>query len=304
MRIGINMPLKGADGAPLDARGIAQRAQMVEAVGFDGIWMQDSMIPGTMRPDPLMWLLTACVSSTNLEVGTSIYIVPMHHPVELAQRFLTLQALTSGRFTAGVGAGSTKASHDSVGVNFEDRFRLLHSDMDTIRRLCDGETVGAANLDPWPSTKGGPRFVLGAWHSEVSLRRAANLYDGWMCSAARTNYETMAEGIERYRALGGKRAIVSTCPVDLLAPTERMRDDDSFHLRCSEDEAARRLQRLVDLGFDDVLLVKTDHLNRAKMFEVDLNEDELRRVRALLPRDTTRPWDADARVTVERSSDA
>jgi alkanesulfonate monooxygenase SsuD/methylene tetrahydromethanopterin reductase-like flavin-dependent oxidoreductase (luciferase family) len=284
------MPFKDGDDQPLDAAGVAARAAMVERAGLDGVWIQDSMIPGVMRPEPLLWLLPAAAATSNIEIGTSILIVPLRHPVDLAQRFLTLRALTNDRFTAGVGAGSSKPSHDSMGVDFHDRFRLLYEEMDTIRRLCDGETVGAANLDPWPSVKGGPRFVIGAWHSEASLRRAVTQYDGWMCSAGRTNLETMAEAIKRYRDLGGRRAMVSTCPVDLSAPTQRMGDDDPFNLMCDPAEAARRLERLAALGFDDVLLVKRDHTGRTKMFETDLDADEISQIRALLPRDETRPW--------------
>jgi alkanesulfonate monooxygenase SsuD/methylene tetrahydromethanopterin reductase-like flavin-dependent oxidoreductase (luciferase family) len=290
VRIGISMPFKDGDDQPLDAAGIAARAAMVERAGLDGVWIQDSMIPGVMRPEPLLWLLPAAAATTNIEIGTSIYIVPLRHPVDLAQRFLTLRALTNDRFTAGVGAGSSKPSHDTMGVDFHHRFRLLYEEMDVIRRLCDGETVGAANLDPWPKVKGGPRFVIGAWHSEASLRRAVSEYDGWMCSAGRTNLETMAEAINAYRALGGRRAMVSTCPVDLSAPTQRMGDDDPFNLMCDPAEAGRRLERLAALGFDDVLLVKRDHTGRTKMFETDLDADEIRQIRELLPRDETRPW--------------
>jgi alkanesulfonate monooxygenase SsuD/methylene tetrahydromethanopterin reductase-like flavin-dependent oxidoreductase (luciferase family) len=306
MRIGINMPLRGAGGTPLDARAIGERAQAVEAAGLEGIWLQDSMIPGVMRPDPLMWLLVASAATERVEIGTSIYIVPLRQPVDMAQRFMTLRALTDDRFTVGVGAGSTKASHDSAGVDFDSRFKLLYGHMDTIRRLCDGERVGAADLAPWPEVKGGPRFALGAWHSETSLRHAATEFDGWMCSAARTNYATMATAIERYRELGGRRAMVSTCPIDLTAPTERMNDDDSFHLRCAPDEAARRLQRLADLGFDDVLLVMADHTGNSKMFQVDYTLELLEQIRALAPRDESRPWDADAppRVRPERTAPA
>jgi Luciferase-like monooxygenase len=290
VRIGISMPFKDGDDRPLDAAGIAARAAMVEQAGLDGVWIQDSLIPGVMRPEPLLWLLPAAAATTSIEIGTSIFIVPLRHPVDLAQRFLTLRALTNDRFTAGVGAGSSKPSHDSVGVDFHQRFKLLYEEMDTIRRLCDGETVGAANLDPWPSVKGGPRFVIGAWHSEASLRRAVTEYDGWMCSAGRTNLETMAEAINRYRALGGKRAMVSTCPLDLSAPTKKMGDDDPFNLMCDPAEAGRRLERLAALGFDDVLLVKRDHTGQTKMFETDLDPEEIRQVRELLPRDETRPW--------------
>src|SRR5438477_7828447 len=92
MRLGIHMPLKDADtGKPLNARGVMARAKAIEAAGFDGIWIGDGL-GGIQRPDPLMWLLVAAAATERIEVGTSIYQVPLRHPVELAQRFLTLQA--------------------------------------------------------------------------------------------------------------------------------------------------------------------------------------------------------------------
>jgi luciferase-like monooxygenase len=117
MRIAINMPLQDSDGVPLDAKGIMRRARMVEDAGLDGIWMGDGISPNMTRPDALMWLLVACAATDRIEVGTSILQIPLRNPVELAQRFLTLQALTRGRFTVGVGAGSTKSNHDRVQHN-------------------------------------------------------------------------------------------------------------------------------------------------------------------------------------------
>jgi hypothetical protein len=76
-----------------------------------------------------------------------------------------------------------------------------------------------------------------------------------MASSGRTNLNTLAEGIQRYRAAGGKRAIATNISVDLSGPTEPCPDDGPFHLRCAPDEAARRLRRLRDLGFDDAVLV-------------------------------------------------
>src|SRR3984885_6169505 len=111
MRLALNMPLLDRSGAALDAAGIARRAQLMEREGFDGIWLGDSFSPGITRAAPLMWLLVAAAATTRIEVGTSILIVPLRDPVELAQRFLTLQQLTGGRFTAGGGSGSTRRKH-------------------------------------------------------------------------------------------------------------------------------------------------------------------------------------------------
>lgn len=303
MRMAINMPLLDTAGIPLDAAGIADRARAIEDAGFAGIWLGDSFTPGMTRPDPLMWLLTAATAAQRIEVGTSILIAPLRDPVELAQRFLTLQALTHGRFTAGVGAGSTRNNYEALGLDFESRFKRLDANLTTIRALCDGERVGNAFLNPWPSAAGGPRIVIGAWHSGIWLERAVTRYDGWMCSAGRTDFRTMKDAITRYRDLGGRRAIISSCMVDLSAPDAKLGDDESFHLRCGPEEAKERLGRVAELGFDDILLVKLDHrrsrLGHAdrdpartlSIYEADFRHGELEEIRSLLPVDPRGPWD-------------
>jgi alkanesulfonate monooxygenase SsuD/methylene tetrahydromethanopterin reductase-like flavin-dependent oxidoreductase (luciferase family) len=283
MRISINMPLLDGHGEPLDSAGIASRAQAVEAAGLEGIWIGDGFSPGMTRPDPLMWLLVAATGTRKIEVGTSILIVPLRHPVELAQRLLTLQALTRGRFTLGAGAGSTRSTYESFGLDFDRRFTVLERYLAEVKRLCAGEVVGTADLNPWPRVRGGPPILIGAWHSQVWLRRAVERYDGWMCSAGRTNLVTMREALKRYRDLGGGRALVSTCMIDLRAPTSRLSEDDPFHLRCSPEEAGERLQLLADLGFDDVLLVKADHTRRLSIYEADFTVEDLEEIRGLIP---------------------
>jgi alkanesulfonate monooxygenase SsuD/methylene tetrahydromethanopterin reductase-like flavin-dependent oxidoreductase (luciferase family) len=296
MRVALNMPLKDLAGAPLDAAGITERARAMEAAGFDGIWLGDSFTPGMTRPDPLMWLLVAAAATERIEVGTSILVVPLRHPVELAQRFLTLQALTRGRFTVGVGAGSTENNYQALGMDFEKRFAMLREDLTTIRRLCAGERVGDAFLNPWPEVVGGPEIVIGAWHSGIWLKRAIEDYDGWMCSAGRTNLKTMREAMHRYRDLGGRRAIVSSCMVDLSAPSTRLGDEEPFHLRCGPEEAAERLHRVAELGFDDILLVKADHTRKLSIYEADYQPGELAEIRALIAPDPGGPYRREARA--------
>jgi alkanesulfonate monooxygenase SsuD/methylene tetrahydromethanopterin reductase-like flavin-dependent oxidoreductase (luciferase family) len=126
----------------------------------------------------------------------------------------------------------------------------------TMRTLWSGEPVGAANLTPWPSTLGGPKLLIGSWGGKQWIPRAAKDFDGWIASAAKTSFATLAEGIQRYRAAGGTRAIVTNIAVDLSQPTAPLADDVPFHLRCGREAAAERLRRLADLGFDDAILVR------------------------------------------------
>jgi alkanesulfonate monooxygenase SsuD/methylene tetrahydromethanopterin reductase-like flavin-dependent oxidoreductase (luciferase family) len=254
------------------------RAQLIEEIGFDGIWFGDSISRTERpRPDPLMTLAVAAAATTYVELGTAILQVPLRHPVELAQRLLTLHALSAGRFSAGLGAGSTRADFDAVGVDYEARFRLLGETLETLRGLFDAKPVGAADLHTWPNTIGGPPILIGSWAGSRWLPRAAREFDGWIGSG-RTSFTLIAEGIRRYRDAGGKRAVLGTVSTDLRAPTTPLGDDEHFHLRCAPDEARARLQRIAELGYDDVLLTNLDHT------EAEFPEEHLVAMRALVPR--------------------
>jgi alkanesulfonate monooxygenase SsuD/methylene tetrahydromethanopterin reductase-like flavin-dependent oxidoreductase (luciferase family) len=256
-----------------------QRAALIERVGFDGIWVGDSV--GRARwpvPDTLVWLTAAAASTRQIELGTTILQVPLRHAVELAQRLLSMHALCGGRFSAGLGSGSTRADFDAVGVPYEDRFKILAASLPTIRSICRGEKVGEAYLPPWTDTGKGPPILIGSWHSGLWVRRAARDYDGWIASGFFTSFNQLKEGLRRYRDAGGTRALVSTIVVDLHKPSTPFDPDAHFSLECGPAEATARLQRLAEIGYDDALLTKANHT------EADLPEAELAAIRALVPR--------------------
>jgi len=144
----------------------------------------------------------------------------------------------------------------------------------TIKRLCAGEQVGAARFQPWANTLPGPPICIGAWASGPWVRRAAQDYSGWMASG-HTTWREIAEGIKIFRDCGGQRALLVSVTVDLHAT--RASDGERFSLTCDPTEAAERLQRVAELGYDDISLVRLGHT------EADLTEDDLWQIRALLP---------------------
>jgi alkanesulfonate monooxygenase SsuD/methylene tetrahydromethanopterin reductase-like flavin-dependent oxidoreductase (luciferase family) len=151
--------------------------------------------------------------------------VPLRNPVELAHRILTAHLISGGRLLLGVGAGSTRADFDALGLDFTERLQAFEDALPVMRRLWRGEKVGAANLTPWPTALGGPAVLIGSWGGKRWIPRAAQEFDGWIASAGRTNLNTLTEGIQRYRAAGGKRAIATNISVDLTGPTEPCPDD-------------------------------------------------------------------------------
>ena len=276
MRLGINLPSRRADGSPLPLADVLEHARKIEDAGFDGIWIGDTVYRGHhVSPDPLLLLLAAATATKRIELGIAVLQLPLREPFELAQRLITMNALTGGRFTLGVGAGSTKADFDAVGVDYAGRFKLLSKYLPILRRLLNGEQVGTASLKPWAVPQGGPRLLIGSWSSGPWVVRAAREYDGWLASGRYTRgMAGLVEGIKRFRDAGGKRALVANVHTDLSVPTTPLAADGSFNLLCTPTEAAARLARLGELGYDDVLLMKA----------VDQTEQDLRQMRALLPR--------------------
>src|SRR5262245_11157181 len=255
VRLGLALPNAMRDGAPLTGPALIAGARAVERAGFDSLWCFDSIGRGFMIPDPLIAVSVAATATERLELGTGILQVPLRRPVELAHRILTAHLICGDRLLLGVGAGSTKADFDAVGVDFETRMRQFEDALALMRRLWQGEKSGPAQLHPWPATLGGPKLFIGSWAGSRWIPRAAKEFDGWIGSGARSSVAALREGIKRFREAGGRRAIATNIPVDLEAPTAPLPDDGQFHLRCDAKTAAERLRMLADLGFDDAVLV-------------------------------------------------
>ncbi|HET9690779.1 MAG TPA: LLM class flavin-dependent oxidoreductase [Acidimicrobiales bacterium] len=273
MRLGITLPIADPDGGPLRPTGIAEGARRLVGHGFESLWAFDAISRGFILPDPLIAVSIAATVTDAVEVGTCILQVPLRRPVELAHRVATAHLVAGDRLLLGVGAGSTEADFRAVGVDYGTRFQALADGLRTMRDLWGGAQVGDARLSPWPATVGGPKILIGSWAGGVWIKRAAREYDGWIASAAKTSFTRLAEGISRFRELGGRRAVVTNIEVDLSAPAGPYDDDGPFHLRCPADEASERLGRLAGLGFDDAVL-----------FAVDQREPTLRALRELTTR--------------------
>lgn len=257
MRLGVSLSTR--DGDTVAGAGYLQAMRDVEAVGLDGIWFFDAIGRGALSPDPLAAASAAGAVTERVEIGTCIVQAPLRHPVELAHRALTAHMLCQGRFRFGLGAGSTEGDFKALDRDFDSRFKRLGEALDVMPRLWRGETVDNVNLTPWASAKGGPPILIGSWAGSRWIPIAARRHDGWIGSAMYTDFAALRDGVARFKDLGGKRAVVTNIQVDFGAPSAALADHDRFDLRCGHEEAAARLRRLADLGFDDAILVVGDH---------------------------------------------
>jgi probable F420-dependent oxidoreductase len=117
-----------------------------------------------------------------------VYVLPYRHPLMAAKSFLTLDELSGGRAILGVGAGHVQGEFELLGVDFDERGRLLDDSIDVVRAAFTDEYpaidtpsyhVADAGLRPRGGQVGGPPIWVGG-SSQPALRRAADKGDGWL----------------------------------------------------------------------------------------------------------------------------
>ena len=137
MKIGIALPQLGPQATPENLSRAARRA---EELGYDSAWVlerllvpvnprepypasPDGKLPETYRTvlDPLETLTFAAAHTSRLRLGTSVLVLPYHTPVELARRIATLDVLSRGRVSVGVGAGWSRDEFEASGTPFARR---------------------------------------------------------------------------------------------------------------------------------------------------------------------------------------
>jgi alkanesulfonate monooxygenase SsuD/methylene tetrahydromethanopterin reductase-like flavin-dependent oxidoreductase (luciferase family) len=236
---------------------MADYARRIEAAGFPGIWVGDSLGRGRPTLDPLMELTVFASVTTRVELGISVLQLPLRHPIELAHRVQSIQALSANRLRLGVGSGSTRADFELLGYDFDRRFGSMKRSLETMRRAWRGEAINAGGtLTVWPGCEGGPPILMGAWRSPRWITFAAQECQGWTPSGRYSSWDDLEHGMRIYREAGGTNAVLANVAVDLAGrPESAALAEITTSLVCPPDEARRRIKRLEQLGFDEVLLV-------------------------------------------------
>jgi probable F420-dependent oxidoreductase len=181
VHLGVILPNFGADSTPDSIRRVAEAA---EELGFDSVWATEHIIVGPQAVDPYGRLYTPLVTlawiagfTSRVGLGTSIILVPLHHPIHLAKEVATLQELSGGRVTLGVGMGWHRDEFELMGVEFEGRGRRGDEAIRVVRALWRGEPPSPdATFAPLPSPQ--PEIWVGG-SSARAIRRARELGDAW-----------------------------------------------------------------------------------------------------------------------------
>ncbi len=232
---------------------VADYARRIEAAGFPGIWVGDSLGRGRPTLDPLVELAVLSAVTSKVELGIGVLQLPLRHPIELAHRVQSVQALSGNRLVLGVGSGSTKDDFDLLGYDYDKRFAMLRSHLRSMQATWRGESA----LSTWPGCAGGPPILIGAWRSHRWITLAAKEYQGWTPSGRYSSWEDLEAGMRVFREAGGTNAVLANCAVDLgnRPGSAELAKVAEPALIGTLDEVRAKLRRMQQIGFDEVLLV-------------------------------------------------
>jgi probable F420-dependent oxidoreductase len=248
--------------------GIEAAAEVAERLGWSTVWTTDHILVGHDAArdygriyEAIMTLAWVGARHARIRLGTSVIVVPHRNAVILAKELATLDSLSGGRVSAGVGIGWNRTEFANLGVaeRFHQRGAYLDETIRLWRHLWSGATeqfVGRFHsiddfvFGPLPAQANLPIIVGG--RAEPALLRAGRLGDGYQTSS--TGPAKYAERLPVIRAA----AEAAGRPMPSLSARVRVRfdasDDGSYAMRGSPDEVAAEVRAFAALGVTHLAL--------------------------------------------------
>jgi luciferase family oxidoreductase group 1 len=168
-----------------------EHAQTAEALGFHNIWLAEhhfSTYGYVGRPVQLATYLAA--RTTRIRVGTAVIVVPLHHPLMVAEEIATLDVLAGGRVDIGLGRGYQYYEFERFGLELDSARTRWDESIDVIVRALSGEPftysgrlydIPETSIFPTPVQRPHPPFWITAQSPEsveATVRRGFNLLTG------------------------------------------------------------------------------------------------------------------------------
>ena len=190
---------------------VVQVARKCEEIGLHSMWALDRVVYDNLEP---LTLLTAAAAVTSkIRLGTSVLLAALRPPANLAKIVATLDFISNGRVTLGVGFGSRENDFTSIGVPFEHRGSRAEEQIALMKRLWTGEKVTHqgkyfslenVTVGPRPVQKPHPPIWTGGG-AESALKRAGRIADGFICgSSSIPEFRSLWEKISGYAKAAGR----------------------------------------------------------------------------------------------------
>jgi alkanesulfonate monooxygenase SsuD/methylene tetrahydromethanopterin reductase-like flavin-dependent oxidoreductase (luciferase family) len=105
---------------------ILEQVELLEKVGFDSVWFSEHHCAGYSFGNPCVIAASAAARTRKIRVGTGVSLLPLHHPIMLAEQYGLLDVLSSGRLEFGIGRGYLMHEYDWLKIprsESHDRYR-------------------------------------------------------------------------------------------------------------------------------------------------------------------------------------
>lgn len=186
---GIELPQVFFDG-PADMEHIRKFAMRAETLGYDSLWLQERIIGDFNILEPVTLLSYVAAITAKLRLGTSVMLLPLRNPIQLAKAYSTLDVMSCGRAVMGVGLGGGHlGSHEDVfGYTRAGRVTRFSEAVQIMKQLWTEPKASFEgrywhfkdiSMEPKPVQKPHLPIIFGG-HHENALRRAVKYANGWM----------------------------------------------------------------------------------------------------------------------------
>jgi probable F420-dependent oxidoreductase len=203
--VGLFAPLIGPDVGP---ELVAELGRLAEERGYASVWLGEHVVlvddysstypytPDGKMPavgaeegllEPITTLAYLAASTTTLQLGTGVLILPQRNPVVVAKELANVDFLSNGRLRVGVGLGWLREEFAALDAPWDKRADRCRDYVQVMKRLWTDDVaewdgtfyrLPPARLFPKPTRRPHPPIVFGG-ESDAALRRVADLGDGW-----------------------------------------------------------------------------------------------------------------------------
>ena len=195
MRFSLAPAVQRLDGGTrvLDVDGFLAECRAAEDTGWFGAYTGEKHTGATSyTSSPLLTCALGLARTSRLTFGTCVSVLPVHHPVTVAEDAALLDAFFPGRFRLTLGAGYFAGDFEPFGVELAERGRRMEAGMEAIQAFRAGAPLRLEG--PWSGTVQGRdpalgpdrlEVFIGAW-SVPGVKRAARWADGWITDPIRS----------------------------------------------------------------------------------------------------------------------
>lgn len=244
-----NIGLAWVNPAPLTkGENLINFAKKTEAMGAHSMWTIDRIAYDNL--EPLTLLAAAAGVTQRIRLGTSVLLGNTRHPAHLAKIVATIDYISNGRITLGLGFGSREPDYKAVEIPYEHRGTRAVEQVQLMKRLWTednvtfkGQFYNVENLSlgPKPIQKPHPPLWTGG-SAETALKRAGTWGDGFISgSSAIADFHVTWDKIASYAAAAGRDASkITKASLAFMA----INDDKAKAIKAVEDYTVRYYGRV------------------------------------------------------------